>query len=638
LDEDNGNTAFCSENKYNGVVSNPQWLSAFRSQWKNTLSASYAGRSKSCFNSSNNSLLLLNEKELSQINLLTTSREVIDTLDFNLMESHWNMIKHPSRNLLVFYDVSNSSTILYNLRTKKIVNHKINEGDAKSNYLKHNMWWSNGDSLLNVFGGYGHYRYKNACFALNIYTLEWEEKKLSGDKIAPRYLAASGDYVEDNIPYVYIKGGYGSARGEQMLAPKNYYDLYRINKLTYEVEKIFSKTMPDSSSVWAQSIVTKSKQLYALEFDNHKFNSGAQLVTGRMGKRHYTELGDKIPFLFHDVKSSIDISYSAKYKKLFCYTTHEEGDHTHLELFQIDFPPSALKTKPFVGKSNASAWWWLSVIVLIAAALLFFYLRRRGKRTEAIKSTTETSAYRMKSEEFHLSSIHFFGGLQIIDSSGKDISSKFSPLLKQLLIFIVVAQHQNSKGVSNKKLTDTFWYGMPESKARNNRAVNFTKLKQLFSEVGDIELRNQSGYWKIEIPESNVHFGFYEISGLLNSSSKDIDYGHFVGVLQKGRFLDGIEYEWLEEYKDKITSSIIDKLSVLLHDSSLGKDTGFVLSICDCILMYDSVDEDAIKVKCRTLQKLGRHKSAKNCFTKFTKEYKVLYGEDYKESFENIFS
>jgi hypothetical protein len=52
--------------------------------------------------------------------------------------------------------------------------------------------------------------------------------------------------------------------------------------------------------------------------------------------------------------------------------------------------------------------------------------------------------------------------------------------------------------------------------------------------------------------------------------------------------------------------------------------------------MFDMVSEEAMLLQCSTLVKLGKHSLAKKAYEKFAKEYKLLYGEEYDQSFISI--
>jgi ribosome biogenesis protein Nip4 len=51
---------------------------------------------------------------------------------------------------------------------------------------------------------------------------------------------------------------------------------------------------------------------------------------------------------------------------------------------------------------------------------------------------------------------------------------------------------------------------------------------------------------------------------------------------------------------------------------------------------FDTVNKQALRLKCKSLISLGRHSLARNTYEKFSKEYRHVYGEDFPESFREI--
>src|SRR5690606_16925949 len=91
---------------------------------------------------------------------------------------------------------------------------------AGTSYLHFNKFSSPVDSSLYFVGGYGHFLFKNE---IQRYAPDgtWQPVAVGGEPFTPRYLAALGATPNG----AYILGGYGSVSGQQMLNPKNIYDL-----------------------------------------------------------------------------------------------------------------------------------------------------------------------------------------------------------------------------------------------------------------------------------------------------------------------------------------------------------------------------------------------------------------------------
>ena len=81
---------------------------------------------------------------------------------------------------------------------------------------------------------------------------------------------------------------------------------------------------------------------------------------------------------------------------------------------------------------------------------------------------------------------------------------------------------------------------------------------------------------------------------------------------------------------------IIDKLSFYLNRNSIDSDSELLIQLADAILIFDTMHEEAISIKCKVLTALGKHSLAKEIYEKFAKEYHTLYDEYFDRSFTDI--
>lgn len=73
--------------------------------------------------------------------------------------------------------------------------------------------------------------------------------------------------------------------------------------------------------------------------------------------------------------------------------------------------------------------------------------------------------------------IYMLNGFQVINRDLKDITGKFTPIMRQLLSVIILYSNQNNKGISNIKLKELLWYDKSEESFSNNRSVNIRKIR-----------------------------------------------------------------------------------------------------------------------------------------------------------------
>ena len=72
--------------------------------------------------------------------------------------------------------------------------------------------------------------------------------------------------------------------------------------------------------------------------------------------------------------------------------------------------------------------------------------------------------------------------LQVFERNGEEVSQRFSPLLRELFVLLILRSAEN--GISSEELTTMLWFDKDDVSAKNNRAVNLSKLRVLVESVG----------------------------------------------------------------------------------------------------------------------------------------------------------
>jgi hypothetical protein len=109
-----------------------------------------------------------------------------------------------------------------------------------------------------------------------------------------------------------------------------------------------------------------------------------------------------------------------------------------------------------------------------------------------------------------------------------------------------------------------------------------------------------------------------------------------IDITTKGAFLGNVEYEWLDSYKARISDKIVDTLIKYSERLNPDQDSELLINLADCIFNFDIVNEESMIIKCRTQCMQGKHSLAKNTYESFCNEFKLLYGEKYNKSFNEI--
>ncbi|HSH19619.1 MAG TPA: hypothetical protein VLA03_04160, partial [Draconibacterium sp.] len=281
----------------------------------------------------------------------------------------------------------------------------------------------------------------------------------------------------------------------------------------------------------------------------------------------------------------------------------------------------------------------------LVVSLIIYYVARRNKfriktsENVATNKNIESSEVITNKNHFqNACNLIFFGGFQAFDKQMEDITNKFSPLLKELFLLIFLNTSKNGKGISNKKIIEILWSHKPEKSARNNLAVTKVKLRSLLHEIGELELSNKTGYWKISFNENKVksdYLEFLKMTSSIETADKQ-KISALIKLTQRGAFLINLEYEWLDEFKAIVSDRIIDTLVQFGQSFEIEKDPELISQLADCVTNFDIVNEEAMILKCKAQVHMHKHSLAKATFEKFCEKYEEIYGEKYNNSYKEI--
>ena len=186
---------------------------------------------------------------------------------------------------------TDANQLLYVRETSELINYDVLMGKFTTLDLDNNIWtnndtaysepnyWHNNkfynpfDSSIYVFGGYGHFTYKNAFFRYDDRE-KWVTVQTTGS-IPPRYLAASG--LRSSTNEILIFGGYGSLSGKQELSPQSFYDMYAFDLKTRAVRKVWDFPTPPFAEdmVFSNSLVVNEQEkcFYVLSYPKNKYEN-----------------------------------------------------------------------------------------------------------------------------------------------------------------------------------------------------------------------------------------------------------------------------------------------------------------------------------------------------------------------------
>lgn len=630
LNETKGTIAHSVPEGNSGVAFNPGWLLKHHNTWKHSLNMEIAGEVKTTFDPVNDDLYIVSTDSLYIYNILKDSVRSIEQRSSFQIESTSEIIFDRFSNNLLMYSVDYNYLSVFDFPTRKWSPHDPGTGDL-TNYWHHNRFITP-DGTIFAFGGYGNFMYRNSVLEWNPEMRRFDSVDFKGD-FHPRYLAGSGFNPSDSL--LYFIGGYGSESGKQSESPDYYYEIlsYSLGESTFS--SVFGYQQTQAGFCFANSVVfDDSNNMYALYFPKYQFNNKLQLVRIPLDNPEIIELANPIDYSFLDVNSFADLYFSKRSNALVAVASYSSNGKTMVSVHSIAFPPQIFSIEtPAAEKSNPYlVFYFIAAIVLIVSYYLAYYLRRRRKTFET-KTAAKSWEIFKKSKE---NSIILFGGFQVFDQKGKDITSQFTPLPKKIFLFILLHSLHNDKGVSSNVLYETFWFDKSAESARNNRAVNIVKLRSLLENLETASISKETGYWKFDFDPSRIYIDYFEYLRIVRRTTK-LTRNHIVdllSIIESSPFLSNTNADWLDPFKAEISNGIID--TFLRYMGMSDDDPEFLLHLTNCIFIFDAVSEEALKIQCRLLIKQGKHSLAKKAYSKFINDYRQLYDEEYNMSFKQI--
>jgi len=630
LNETEGNIAHSVPKGNDGVAMNPEWLLKRHNTWDQVLELDISGDVKTAYNASNDDLYILSQDSVYIFDVVNNLVKLIPLKVPTPIDGTIQILFDTLSNKLVKYSLDKHFISYFDAETGMWSPFDPGTQDPTA-YWHHNRFVAPDGSII-ALGGYGYFQYKNSLLAWNPETNSFDEVTFKG-VFNPRYLAGSGFNPLDSL--YYIIGGYGSESGKQSESPDYYYEILSYSLSDQSFTKVHEFTNTQAGFCFAHSVIfDDSNNMYALYFQKYQFVNQLQLIRISLDQPEIIELGNAIDYSFLDVNSYSDLYYSRRSKSLVALSSYTSENNTSLSVHSIAFPPQKHIVKSAEStKSRLDLIRYLIVAFIVLVTAILIYSRNKRKRAPEKKAVSPPRETIQKTSE---NSIILFGGFQVIDKTGKDITAQFTPLPKKLFLFILMHSLRNNKGVSSNTMYETFWFDKSVESARNNRAVNIVKLKSLLENLDTANISKETGYWKFDFDPSQVYVDYFEYLQIVSSSSEPSreDIVDLQAIIENKPFLNNTNADWLDPFKSDISNEIID--TFLKYISNSDDDPEFLLHLTKCIFIFDAVSEEALKVQCKLLLKQGKHTLAKKAYSSFISEYRQLYDEDYTLSFNQV--
>lgn len=274
----------------------------------------------------------------------------------------------------------------------------------------------------------------------------------------------------------------------------------------------------------------------------------------------------------------------------------------------------------------------ISLLALAWYKIPFHKLKKQATVADKIRSMEETEVQKPSANYIQL-----FGDFKVLDKEGRDITSQFTPKLKQLFLIILLYSQRNKNGISTKELTDILWMGHSSQSAKNSRGVTIRKLRLILESLDSVHIHFHIDRWSMAFA-GQVYCDYVECLNLLKREKfHDSDFNlRFYHIIQEGELFKGESYDWLDDFKGFIGNNIVDILLTFITELKLEQDTELILKLADRILETDPVNDQALSYKLKALIRLNNYNLAKFTYDRFGGLYEEMYGEKFTAKFDEL--
>ncbi len=643
-------------------VNNPFWVIDSHVHWQIFDSLEVSEKPLIAYNSLKSDLYVVEQSYMIIYHLGSTKG--VDTIYYKKGNPYHTManqlIYNNFTNELWSYDFDSSILSKYNFKTNTW---SISAGNTREpTYWHHNALISPVDSSLVCFGGYGYYTYHSDLLKYNQTISKWKTYPLN-NFIQPRYLAASA--LQGNEMYIF--GGFGNKTGQQQFSPHTFCDLYSVSLNDFTVKKRWSMELLEGI-VQSRSMVfdENGSDMYTLGYSGNRFNTWMHLYKLNKNKEGLTALADSIPYKFSDTGSYSDLFFVSDKQCFVALTLNRTLENKYkIILYSLNYPTFPL-SEIIQTNDKTTASFTKDMILFISLSLLFvlniFILTLWLKRRRNNKNTGSVLGFDTEGNENQTinpsklyanftklvikkqiipSSISLVGGFQVINRTGADITALFTPTVKNMLLLILLYTYKNNKGISSIPLDEILWFDKSETSARNNRNVNINKLHSLLEEIDGFSINNDNTYWRTDMKHPFVCdyiilMDFAKRIKDKNISFSEDDLSLVLSMASQGLLLPNVQTDWVDPFKAEYSTIIIDALLELAKQADDSQNFKLLIQVAEVILIQDSIDEDALIYKCKSLVKLGKKSAALSFYNNFCRDYKLILNDNFPHTFNDL--
>lgn len=489
------------------------------------------------------------------------------------------------------------------------------------------------DTSGNIYtlGGSEDHSFTNDFRQYDFSTHTWDQIALKGPAFFPRRHMAICPAGEPNKFYIF--GGEGNESGEKGKPFAQLPELWLLDLNEKEINLVWTyNPIERPFTPFGIAFHKQSQSLYILHSVDQPGNTKTQkwqLIHSPMDEPNFTTLGSPI-------ESASIISnplfFSTDSTDLLCMTFDPAmvAKPETIPIRILGFP-----IHPVVAKTNLMPIIF-GLVVFAGVSIIFFVYYKRTPNKVPVDGSLSVII-----EDSKASSIDFFGEFYALDQDEKNVSSAFTPKLKELFFLIFfhsfpIQSGSRQKGISTQKVSHTLWPKSSPKSVKNQRSIAISRLRDILKNFPSLQLTFDNKFWTLTI-DGYISSDYFTIIQYLDrpSLSKN-DLMDVSRILQKGQFLEGIDFHWLDPIKEEMISKALYFLVESQKRDTVKNDSQLMLQISNAMLTQDALSEKGILMKVESLKSAGQLAQAKAAFDHYVSTYEDISGHTYPKSFQDI--
>lgn len=640
LNESDGVTPRGSRSGVKGLIENPKWLAADNWHWHKVLNFSRQEWSSSSYSSIDKSIYSIYRDSVCVVNYLEALGGLVST------KTTRTRCPVDLKYAMTFPDSTTNSVMVYNFK-------KWNKDDSTTvaSYSINSRRWRqlSTNSIQSyvhkpafavfpdrkgfiLFGGLSVDEFTNTIYEYSFDTQQLRvDSTYVGDIVSPRYFSCMG--VDDKTNSYYLYGGVGNETGRQISGKLFYYDCYKIDISNKKITKLWESEWDDVSMVPIQSSLIKNDCIYTLCYQTYLSNSVLQLYEFNLSTGANRKLGDGIPIISDKRAAHAELYFDDTVNHLIAFVYDTKDSKTYnTSVYALNWPPKSALQVARENKRRLILIVLASLFIIATLNCLLVYLKncRKEKTLSEYESVRDRIS---KVSSLRKNAIYLFGTFTVIDSKGEDITSCFSPKLKEVLI-LIISRTVYSGGISSAKLSSLIWPDYMWENSKNIRNVTISSLRKALSGVDGFKIDFEDEKYRASI-EDTCFCDLAEYAKIYkNPSRENVDF--IIGILNRGAFLKDISTEVSDELKVSTENEIIDFLEIQMPHYYQNGNYARASYLARILLETDPVHEKAIAILIKSYRKLNKQVEAVQAYQEFAKEYQRTFNEKYAVAYKSI--